>query len=184
MTTTPRVATLTSSPWTTAPKNRANVIRTILTHHTELVDPGVQLGYSSIDGGYPHTDPRVYTPTVREVERLLRTMRDDRHESLLDLLDKNGAPTGERASVRACWWHINEYHLRATTILVTPAKQPRSKKRELRRLPTDDTGRPLPAKRTIRNPTAREDLAELGITWIATHWALTHEPMVPQELAA
>lgn len=176
MTTTPSVATLPNSPWTTAPKSRATVIRTLLAHHAELVEPGLLIGYGSEGDGYPRM-PATYTATVRELERMLRTMRDDRTHPLLD----HGL---ERVSLRACWWHINEYHLRAHSILIVPAKQPRSKKRELRRLPADETGRPLPIKRIIRNPAAREDIAELGITWIAGHWALAHEPMVPQELAA
>jgi hypothetical protein len=141
-------------------------IRRLLEDYNDLVDP-MSAGNRRGDTGL-RLMPRTYKPSVRELERLLRVMRDDRSHPLT-----NGV------SLRACWWHINAWYITAHIVLVRPTRQPRSRKHQLVRLPIDDTGKPLPIRVTRRTHGARNDIAEQGITWILHNWNLPTEPMYP-----
>lgn len=159
------------------PATRVPVITELLERYHDLADPlngpggvkGDGLGYAAM--------PQTYNSSVREVERLVKTMRDDRPRSALLTLD------GEKVSVRQCWWHINEWFLKAERTLHEPRKPAtRSKRRQLIRLQVDEHGRVLPQVRVRRNAAAREQVAKRGVEWMAEHWGLRHEPMLPTQV--
>ncbi len=105
---------------------------------------------------------------VLRLERVLRLMRDDRHAKLLRL------PSGEKVSVRKCWWHVNAWYVEARPALVTPKLSvPRNKRaKKLQKLLVDDYGKPLPVRVVRRHPGAREDVARLGVRVLAAWWPL------------
>lgn len=117
--------------------------------------------------------PETYSASVREVERLLRVMRDDRWRPLVVV-------GGERVSVRSLWWHVRGFYVDAVRSVWVPARVrvPRSRRGDLRRLAVDGSGRPMPVLRVVRVPGARRDLAEAGVEWIAANWRLSSEPQV------
>lgn len=129
------------------------------------------------DGGSLMFMPREYTLTVREVERLLRVLRDSYHAPLEHT-------SAGKVSRRRLWWHANEYYIRALPVMRRPAKIPRSKGKALKAALLDEDGRALPIRVMQRHPEASKVLAQCAVEWIAEHWALTHEPMLPQELLA
>lgn len=133
---------------------------------------------------------------VSELQRLLGVMRDDRNASLLVL------PDGEKVSLRACWWNLNERYLRCQSstrdltwragrwqglshgsVAAQPggwqvafAKEAAAKRRrgaQIRvRVVTWDSGVRLP-------------VVERAVEWLSESWALGAEPMLPrQEQAA
>lgn len=170
---------------------REAAIVTLLERHAELTDPGTvrsAAGTGTHVALMPHapscailrsSPPRCscWRRDLDELERLLRLMRGDRHSPLLRL------DTGERVSVRACWWHVNAWYLTARWTLFEPPLQKGRKKRPVR-LQIDAQGRALPVRRAHREAGAREDVARVGVGWIAAHWSLGHEPMRPVEEAA
>lgn len=171
-------ATLNAVARTGAPSHRQRVLELLLEHYHDLTDP-MQMRNEPGEGGGLLLMPATYTASVRELERLLRRMRDDRTHPLLTL------PTGEKVSVRACWWHLNEWYLKATQTLTTPNTTPkRSKGKQLKRAQVDEHGQPLKHTRVLRNAEARHQTALRGVQWLADNWSLTHEPMLPQELIA
>lgn len=151
----------------------------LLERYSELSEPGVWLGVGGDGGGVPRM-PVTYTASVRELERLLRVMRDDRSEPLVR--DGVLGPV----SVRRLWWHVNAWWLAVDVVLVRPVRVPRSRRGRgssgLRGLPVDVHGRPLPVRVVRRQPGASRALAELGVAWMAERWGLSHEPMLPREL--
>ena len=141
----------------------------MLEDYYELRDP-MTSGNRQGDTGVRLNAP-TYDDNVKELERLLNAMRDNR-AAPLELLHAR-----EKVSVRQMWWHIKAYYIDARVVLIHPAKPPRPRKHH--RLQVDDEGRPLPIRVTRRKHEARQDIAEHGITWILTHWDLRHEPMYP-----
>lgn len=145
-------------------EGRAAVLAEIAARYWELVEPA---GPSGIRGaeGIPFPPP-TYTATVKEFERLLRLLRDERHNR---------------------WWHVSEYWLRAET-------RPRWFCSKCRRLThqqehrhTDARGREytVAGRRTlhvVRHKNADRKKAESGIQWMASRWGLDHEPMLPAEI--
>lgn len=156
--------------------HREQVLWRIAELYGDLVDP-LQSG-AGIPGtgeSIPMLSESLYTPTVREFERLLKTMKDDRHAALRTLED------GSKASVRQCRWHLVEWHIRAERTLNWPSLKVKANAgRKLVKLPLDEDGRPLPAVRVTRHPQAREELAVEAVRWMAAHWRLATEPMLPQ----
>lgn len=164
--------------------SRERVIVELLVRLPELVDP-MQSRSGLGDGVALPLMPATYTASVREVERLLRVMRDDRSSPLIrDAAGVKVIADGQPVSVRRLWWHVRGFYVDVDRSPVAPqrVKVAKSKRRQLVRLATDSTGRPLPSRREVRQPGARRDLAELGVAWIASHWSLKHEPFLPAEV--
>ncbi len=158
-------------------QSRIEIITTLLERYDELVDPS-QMRDQPGDGTGLVLMPRTWTASVRELERLLCVMREDRTSPLLAL------PNGHNVSLRACWWHINAWYLTAEVTLAAAPAQPKAprKKRELKREQVDAFGDALKIRRVRRDPAAREEIALRGVRWMAHHWRLVSEPMLPNEL--
>lgn len=157
---------------------RATVLWTIAENYTDLVDPLNSRAGIHGTGEALALTPATYTSTVREFERLMTTMRNDRHRSLITLT------SGEKVSVRSLHWHLLEYHLKAVRTTRAPkltkaVKFTRGQTRRLVKLQIDDHGAPLPLFRVHRHPQARMELAAAATEWQATNWGLSHEPMLP-----
>lgn len=164
--------------------SRERVIVELLVRLPELVDP-MQSRSGLGDGVALPLMPGTWTASVREVERLLRVMREDRSSPLL--VDGAGVRIvvdGQPVSVRRLWWHVRGFYVDVDRSPVVPqrVRVPRSKRRQLVRLATDATGRALPQRRERRDPAARRSIAELGVAWMAAHWSLKHEPFLPVEV--
>lgn len=173
--------------------HREQVIVELLERYNDLSDP-VRAGNGDGITGVLRMPP-TYDASVRELERLLVTMRDDRHRPLLVL------PSGEKASVRSCWWHVNQRYLEAVTVMRTlvwrrgrwaglnghaaVVAQPggwelalaaeRSKKRR-------DATQQLRVKVAVWDPQVSPARVARGVGWLADEWGLVHEPMLPREL--
>lgn len=186
-------ATVPKPTGTRAPKNRLQALERLAETYSELTATlnakgGIAGDGDSVAIGFhePHcliartAPPRCSccARTVREFERLCRAMRDDRHSALIRL------ESGEKTSVRALYWHLSEWHLKAQRVLTQPALKPRKNRRgQLQRQPVDDQGKPLPITRVLRNAEARRQLAVKALEWMSDNWTLDTEPMLPQELA-
>jgi hypothetical protein len=169
----PELTLHTTSPKTQDPlTGRCNLIENILNRWDELTSPlHGRTGQGTDD--LPAQMPASYNPSVKELERLIRVLRDDRHAHLML------THSGEKVSLRQQWWHLNEYYLKAHRVLTIPPKIPRSKRGDLQKLQLTDDGRRIPILRTTRHPDARADLAHMAVRTIATYWALPHEPQLP-----
>lgn len=153
---------------------RATVLWTIAANYNDLVDPLNSRAGIHGTGEALALTPATYTSTVREFERLMTTMRNDRHRALITLT------TGEKVSVRSLHWHLLEYHLKAVKTTRAPKLTiAKGHTRKLVKLQVDDHGAPLPIFRVHRHPQARIELAVAATEWQAENWGLSHEPMLP-----
>lgn len=121
--------------------------------------------------------------TVREFERLMARMRDDRSAELVQV-------AGGKHSVRALRWHVNAWHIDAKR-LVRHYPKARVKGQKLavasgQEILRDRTGAWIPSRvdqHVVRAQGARADLALAGLEWIAARWPEgAGEPMLPAEL--
>jgi hypothetical protein len=152
--------------------HRETVLTRIAELYTDLTTPGAKTGIRG-DGDFtPGLDPTVYTPTVREYERLVKLMRDDRHEPLIH-------HNGERLSVRSLWWHLEHWHHRAQHVTRHYPVQTKAGGKLVTLRNPDGTPVTRPTIAHLRDPKASEHKAQLAIEWIANHWALQVEPMLP-----
>lgn len=155
---------------------REEVLWKIAELYPELVDP--LSGPSGVRGTGESLGfmPAEYTATVREYERLVRLMRDDRGLSLLRLED------GTKVSVRSCWWHLEHYWHRARRV-VKRQQVTRPGKRGARvvLLNADRTPVLQPALVWLRDPAADVVRAKRAIQFIADSWdgGRVGEPMLP-----
>lgn len=155
--------------------HREQILWRIAELYTDLADPTG--GPSDIRGTSESTggmNPKLYTATVKEYERLVKLMRDDRSEPLI------ATPQG-KLSVRSLWWHLEHYHHRAQRVI---KHLPVTSKRGQRIVNADGTPHTQPAIAHLRDPKAKEAHARLAIAWIAQHWGLPVEPMVPQAVVS
>ena len=144
---------------------RVAVLTTLLELYNDLADP-----CQSGNGGTQGSDgltlmPATYTDSVRELERLLKLMREDRGLSLIQT-------SQGKVSVRKLHWHVSEWFIRCTTAnrWVTEPARTRSGKKTTRR---------VRAIVTVRNPAVDERLVDAGVRWLAENWGLDSEPMLP-----
>lgn len=164
----------------TGDTKREQVLVELLDRYRELADP--LNGPSGIagDGDAIVGMPRTYTPSVRELERLMKLMRVE-------------APS--------IWWHTNEYFLRPTPkvatavwkgarwtglephqrVLASPGGWAKFLAKERGR----KSGRGTEFRVTIVqwDPAVRLEKVRRGITWLASNWSAAHEPFLPAEIA-
>jgi len=123
----------------------------LLERYDDLVDPW-RTGASSGVEGVPGMPP-TYTGDVRELERLLRAMRERE---------------------RPLWWHVNEHFLAVTWTAKTVYVRRKTKHGKH----VTVTERRMERQGDKSNP-AR---VEQGVAWLASHWRLEHEPMLPEQM--
>lgn len=171
-------------------RHRVEVIEQLLTSYHQLVDP-LQQGSGNGPTGVLLM-PATYTPSVRELERILKAMRDDPRNAILRHEDgTKRILDGKPVTPRRLWWHANAWYIQCERVTVRPTlKASRNAKGKLSRLRVDEHGQPLavdttgrPLVRVLRAPEARYQLAQAALQHIAENWALPHEPMLPTELA-
>lgn len=143
---------------------REQIITQLLERYTELADP-MQSGNGGGDTGL-RLMPRTYTPSVRELERLMVALREERHN---------------------IWWHVNERYLKAvqTTAYQCPkckgiSHSTTHRHRDKRNKLSTYTG--IRVLRTSWNTGVNAKKVDQGITWLAGQWTLATEPMLPDEL--
>lgn len=155
---------------------REKVLWTIAGLYSELIDP--LNGPASLrgDGESLALMPSTYTATVKEYERLVKLMRDDRSEPLVR------TPGGDKVSVRSLWWHLEHWHHRAERVIRHVPKQAKTKRGKTLTVMNQD-GRPAtePKLAYRRDPGASVARAELAIQFIASRWDHRRigEPMLP-----
>ena len=179
-----RSATLMPVAGTGAPSHRTQVLELLLERYTELVDP-MQMRNEPGEGSGLLLMPATYTASVRELERLIRQLRDTRHGPIVKWAAKNerDQPETFAASPRALWWHLNGWYIQVERRIVVPPLRPtRNKRKQLVRLPADDDGRPLGHVRVSRVAGARYPIALKAVETLAELWSLPHEPFLPREL--
>lgn len=122
--------------------------------------------------------------TVREFERLLRTMREGRH-ALVHV-------GHEKHSPRALRWHLTGWYIDAVRV-VRHYPKPRVKGHKLQvatgqEILRDASGAFVPSQvsdHVVRVHGARLELAQAGLQWIAERWPESAgEPMLPSEIQA
>lgn len=161
---------------------REEVIAQCLEDWAFLTEPGTTLGIVG-DGDSTPRMPKTYTPTVREIERLVRELRDSH-----DLVTLNGAEVRDdnqqRVSCRRAWKHVNGWYLQAERRTIEPTNviRPNKHRKQLQKPLRDEDGRPLRQTVVTRAKGAREPIAGIGVRWMAERWALKVEPMLPAEL--
>lgn len=121
--------------------------------------------------------------TIDEYERLTRLMRDDRSEPLLTLehKDRQGhVLRTEKVSVRSAWWHLEHHWHRAQRVIRHDPVTVKNGKR-IAQLHNQDGSLVTKLRLDyLRHKDADEAKALLAITWIADHWGLATEPMLPK----
>ena len=144
---------------------RVEVVTQLLERYNEFVDP-MQSGNGDGDTGL-RLMPATYTSSVRELERILRVMREDRAASLVRL------KTGEKASVRSLWWHVNQRYIACSSSL---------KDVRVRRKAKNGKHVVVIERRLVPAYPPEVSLVrvERGVEWIADAWSVPFEPMLPR----
>lgn len=132
---------------------REQVIITLLERYAELVDP-MQVRDGTGDGTDVNLMPRTYTPTVRELERLLIRMRTER---------------------RSQWWHVTERYLRCQHKTMDVHVKRKAKNGKTVKVLERQVV-------TTWHPGVKNERVRRGIEWLADQWSLPTEPMIPREL--
>lgn len=190
---------------------RQSVIVSILEQFDELANP---LWATSAGGsGGPALMPATYNASVREVERMLTRMRDDRHQPLIRTM------TGKH-SVRSLWWHLDQRYLKADRRLCDvrfvrgnpqgfvgkrldengfrPTVTPFLRNQQVARSNIVNWDLEVAENRLRRSQTPvdarvfvttwHRDVqplkVDLGVGWLCDHWTLAHEPFLPAETLA
>lgn len=154
---------------TGAPKSRLDgrvrVLVEIAERFQELVDPLSGSAGLRGDGESVGLMPRTYTPSVREFERLVLRLREERHSK---------------------WWHLNEFWLQAESRTVWwCSKCKRQTHQEVHDHGTPDRVLNVSGRRQVvwsRHRNADRAKALVAIEWMAVEWSLGSEPMLPDEI--
>jgi hypothetical protein len=149
--------------------HRVQILREIARLYPELIDP--LNGPASLrgDGESLNLMPSTYTPTVKEYERLVKLMHSRGYQEAID-----------GVKLQTYWWHLIEFFHRAERVIRhEPVTHKRGKKLvQLRN--HDGTIATKPRLDYRRHKDANQAKAERAIQWIAEHWALSTEPMLPK----
>lgn len=172
---------------------RTQTIVSILEQFDELANPL----WSTAGGGSggPALMPKTYNASVREVERLLLGMRDDRAHPLV-------SSAGVKHSVRSLWWHVDQRYLKAQRVLrdvgflrgsyhglkanEEVVGRPGGWELVLAEQRQKHARKPEPMRVVVTTWHRDVDHVKvtLGIDFLAAHWALAHEPFLPAESLA
>lgn len=133
--------------------SRVEVIRDVLERYDELVDPSIGRNGEKGNGEQPPEMPVTYTPTLKELERLLRLMR---------LED------------RRLWWHVTERYIRCQTRIQRDVVEKRKVKGK------GEVTALVDRLQTTYDPKVDPLLVDAGIEWLARSWRLVSEPMRPK----
>lgn len=175
--------------------HRRQVIQVLLERYSELVDPLRSGSGVRGDGGSvaltPHERSCALVSSssglnrctcayrgVRELERLLRLMRDEGGQIVRLGAFVDGLPAAQqsiRVSVRGLWWHLNARYIAATERTVDVPVTRRSKNGKKLR---------VMERRAVATYDQRVSPIHVsaGVAWLAAGWALEVEPMVPVDL--
>lgn len=163
---------------------RCRVIRDLLARYAELVDP-MQARDGSGNGVALGLMPATYSASVRELERLLRLMREHGHHVTTVGKLVPDAPRAQRdirVSARGLWWHLNERYIAATTRTVDVPVTRRAKNgKRLQKVER----RVVPAVHPVVAASVDGDetlMVRAGIALLAIGWGLSSEPMLPADL--
>jgi hypothetical protein len=131
--------------------HREQAIVALLERYDDLVDTW-RVERSSGAEGVPLMPP-TYTSDVRELERLLRRMRE---------------------LERPLWWHVNEHFLNANWVARTVWV--RRKAKHGKHVTVSERRMERQGDRSDERRVAE------GVAWLAASWGLSHEPMLPEEM--
>ena len=179
--------------------SRESTIVHLLERYVELTDP-VRAGNGDGVTGLllmPHepscaitrTSPARCSCALRsalELERLLRVMREDSTRPLLTMFGPRGEFIG-KVSVRACWWHLNERYVRATSRTCWRCPKCGSLTHVERHQHRDRRGRVCgyPGRRVLElvyDRHVRSDVVERGVSWLDANWSNGVACDMPREL--
>lgn len=155
---------------------RFDVLWRIAELYTDLTDPLNGPSHVRGDGAATTGMPPTYTQTVREYERLVKVLRDDRNRPLTQLAD------GRKVSARQCWWHLNEWHHKARRVIRhVPVTTPGKRGRRLAVRHADGSPVTVPQLSWLRDPAADEQVARQAVVLIGVLWDAGRigEPMLP-----
>lgn len=142
-------------------RRRGQVITTILERYDELTDPLTSRDSIASSGSRVPRMPATYTASIREVERLYVQLRS--------------------ADSRT-HWHLAEWYIRPVVKLAHVPKLTRRHGKLVQVLNADRSPVFTTSVVVRRVPGVRRDLAEQGVSWMASSWRLPHEPFLPSEL--
>lgn len=159
---------------------RVQVLTVIAERYHELVHPSfTPNGFG--DGTGVNLMPRTYTATVREFERLYTTLRADGKK-----------PVSERTTRDSEWWWrcLRDFYLRAEPRTVFECPRCRRQTHAPEHVHTDGFGKDstYQGRRIIVIHRPVQDSNRVGagalkaVEWMAEHWSLASEPMLPTEL--
>lgn len=154
---------------------RERTIVALLENYHELVDPKAS-GKGGDRGIGIMMMPSTYTPSVKELERLLAEMRQAPQRAV-----HRGHPLG-RLRFHLVAWYVDVERVGSWHPL--RVKRGRTKVPAGQEILRDEEGRYVPAvrvERVHRDARARRKLAEIGVEWLAERWGLRTEPMLPPE---
>lgn len=144
----------------------------LLTHYREAQETMWSgQGYDATDMAGVRLMPPVWTWVYRELERLLRRMRNQGHQQAV-----------EGVSLKTLYWHVGEWYLRSESHPVYPA--PRLVRYRQRGV-LHEEARPAGSHsvRVTRHRDVRPVRVRLGLVWLDREWpANVGEPMVPDEI--
>ena len=145
---------------------REAVIVELLERFNELTDP-MQSGNGDGDSGL-RLMPATYTPSVRELERLIVKLREERHN---------------------VWWHLNERYLKAVQSTAWECPKCKGVSHAATHSHRDKRGKLSSYKgvrvlRTSWSERVNPVKVETGVRWVASEWTLKHEPMLPDVVLA
>lgn len=134
--------------------HREEIVTQLLERYVELVDP-MQSGNGSGDTGL-RLMPATYTASVRELERLMQRMRQER---------------------RSQWWHVSERYIRAEHVL----RDVKVKRRTKHGKTVTVVERQVV---TSYHPGVRLEKVRRGVAWLADEWDARRigEPMLPRDV--
>lgn len=169
---------------------RLETVVTLLERYHEFVTPSSMNGVGGT-GEHVPLMPDTYTASVREIERLLRRMRESRDALIRWKEPYNGREM--KASPRRLWWHVNEWYVesvrvpRKALVKVTTgggqvpclddAGWPRNSTRDEKILHNGDGSPALRLVLCLRRGGERV-YAEEGARWIAREFSF--EPAIPE----
>lgn len=147
--------------------SREQAIVALLERYDDLVDPQ-QIRAGGSRDSFGALMPATYNDSVRELERLLCSMRDSRGAIVKWTVKEQRYA----ASPRKLWWHLNARFITSQTVQRKTVVRRKTKRGKT---VTDSVWR------MVRLPNGSVDvMVDRGVVELAQAWALPHEPMLPR----